>query len=156
MKNKDYFKGFLMDSIHPNTTLSPPAFCSTLQADTRPSPPLAVRWLSTHSTLPSDKTCDSVFNVLVQYEWNKIGCCIRCLGYCFKLCSRGNDRKVCGRKEKNLNLTLERKPNSQHCSCANQGRILRVCKGVRCTSCETEHDVTFSRSCDQRKITKKL
>jgi len=28
--------------------------------------------------------------------------------------------------------------------------------GVRRTPCETEHDVTFSRSCDQRKITKKL
>jgi len=28
--------------------------------------------------------------------------------------------------------------------------------GVRHTPCETEHDVTFSRSCDQAKITKKL
>ena len=35
------------------------------------------------------------------------------------------------------------------------------CRGVfsgwaRCTPCETEHDVTFSRSCDQGKITKTL
>jgi len=36
-----------------------------------------------------------------------------------------------------------------------QGRILQGVLGMRRTPCETEHDVTISRSYDEGKITKK-
>jgi len=38
----------------------------------------------------------------------------------------------------------------------NSGAYTLGVLGVRCTPCETKHDVTFSRSRDQGKITKTL